>query len=125
MKVITAPASPFGRKVRVAIAELGLGDKVQVEIFPVTELAGRAAPVNPLGKIPVLIHDDGATLYDVTHLGCRSARYTPATANNSCSPADARTTGYPILPGATMPDVKGCRKQDYAVLIVVGLPTTR
>src|SRR5690349_2010681 len=26
---------------------------------------------------------DGATLYDVTHLGCRSARYTPATANNS------------------------------------------
>jgi len=68
---------------------------------------------------------DGATLYDVTHLGCRSARYTPATTNNSCSPADARTTGYPILPGATMPDVKGCRKQDYAVLIVVGLPTTR
>jgi glutathione S-transferase len=64
MKVITAPASPFGRKVRVAIAELGLADKVQVEIFPVTELAGRAAPVNPLGKIPVLIHDDGATLYD-------------------------------------------------------------
>ena len=67
---------------------------------------------------------DGATLYDVTHLGCRSARYTPATANNSCSPADARTTAYPILPGATMPDVKGCRKQDYAVLIVVGLPAT-
>jgi len=68
---------------------------------------------------------DGATLYDVTHLGCRSARYTPATANNSCSPANARTTGYPVLPGATMPDVKGCRKQDYAVLIVVGLPATR
>jgi len=22
---------------------------------------------------------DGATLYDVTHLGCRSARYTPVT----------------------------------------------
>ena len=68
---------------------------------------------------------DGATLYDVTHLGCRSARYTPATANNSCSPANARTTGYPVLPGATMPDVKGCRKKDYAVLIVVGLPATR
>jgi glutathione S-transferase len=64
MKVITAPASPFGRKVRVAIAELGLSEKVQVEVFPVTELAGRAAPVNPLGKIPVLIHDDGSTLYD-------------------------------------------------------------
>jgi hypothetical protein len=30
---------------------------------------------------------NGATLYDVTHLGCRSARYTPETANNTCSPA--------------------------------------
>ena len=38
---------------------------------------------------------DGATLYDVTHLGCRSARYTPATGNNSCSPANVRTTGFP------------------------------
>ena len=67
---------------------------------------------------------DGATLYDVTHLGCRSARYTPATANNSCSPANVRTTGFPVNPAATMPVVNGCRKQDYAVLIVVGLPAT-
>jgi len=68
---------------------------------------------------------DRATLYDVTHLGCRSARYTPATAKNSCSPANARTTGYPVTPGAAMPIVDGCRKQDYAVLIVVGLPAAR
>ena len=67
---------------------------------------------------------DGATLYEVTHLGCRSARYTPATANNSCSPANVRTTGFPVNPGAAMPVVNGCRKQDYAVLIVVGLPAT-
>jgi hypothetical protein len=67
---------------------------------------------------------DGATLYDVTHLGCRSARYTPATANNSCSPANVRTKGFPVNPGAAMPVVKGCRKQDYTVLIVVGLPAT-
>ncbi|HUK33349.1 MAG TPA: hypothetical protein VLV86_05540 [Vicinamibacterales bacterium] len=66
---------------------------------------------------------DGATLYDVTHLGCRSARYTPETAN-SCSPASAPTTGFPVYPGAAMPVVKGCHKQDYAVLIVVGLPAT-
>jgi glutathione S-transferase len=64
MKVITAPASPFGRKVRVAIIELALEDKVEVEIFPVQELAARATAVNPLGKIPVLIRDDGSTLYD-------------------------------------------------------------
>jgi hypothetical protein len=45
--------------------------------------------------------------------------------HDSCSPENARKTGYPILPGMTMPDVKGCRKQDYTVLIVVGLPATR
>ena len=54
---------------------------------------------------------DGATLYDVTHLGCRSARYTPATADNSCSPANVRTTGFPVNPGAAMPVVNGCRTQ--------------
>ena len=68
---------------------------------------------------------DGATLYDVTHLGCRSGRYTPATANSSCSPANVpQTARFPVKPGAAMPAVNGCNKQDYAVLIVVGLPAT-
>src|SRR5450631_3846737 len=57
-------------------------------------------------------------------LRCRPARYTPAPANNSCSPANVRTKGFPVNPGAAMPVVNGCRKQDYAVLIVVGLPAT-
>ena len=68
---------------------------------------------------------DGATLYDVTHLGCRSARYTPLKAANGCSPANAPTRGFPVNPGAEMPAVNGCNKQDYTVLIVVGLPVTR
>jgi hypothetical protein len=68
---------------------------------------------------------DGATIYDVTHLGCRSARYTPVASHDSCSPENARKTGYPVVPGVAMPDVKGCHKQDYAVLIVIGLPATR
>lgn len=67
---------------------------------------------------------DGATLYDVTHLGCRSARYTPAATKGLCSPSNVRTTGFPVNPEAAMPVVNGCRKQDYAVLIVVGLPAT-
>ena len=67
---------------------------------------------------------DGATLYDVTHLGCRSARYTPAKAANACSPANAPTQGFPVNPGTAMPSVNGCHKQDYTVLIVVGLPVT-
>jgi len=65
---------------------------------------------------------DHAKLYDVTHLACRSARYTPAvTRKNSCSPASARQTAFPVPPGATMPSVEGCNKQDYSVLIVIGV----
>ncbi len=67
---------------------------------------------------------DGATIYDVTHLGCRAARYKPTTANNSCSPAIVPTKGFPVNPEAAMPAVNGCQKQDYPVLIIVGLPAT-
>jgi len=66
----------------------------------------------------------GATVYDVTHLGCRAARYTPAAANSACSPANVKHTGFPVTPGAAMPTVQGCRQQDYAVLIIIGLPAT-
>lgn len=65
--------------------------------------------------------DQGATLYDVTHLACRSARYTPATMGGSCSPAKAKQTSFPVAPGGAMPPVEGCTKQDYAVLIVMGV----
>jgi hypothetical protein len=69
---------------------------------------------------------NGANLNDVTHLGCRAARYTPPTSNktasNVCTPENASSKGFPVNPGAAMPAVKGCNKQDYTVLIVVGLP---
>ena len=63
-----------------------------------------------------------APLHGIPHVGGR-----PAAAGsrvNSCSPANVRTKGFPVNPGAAMPVVNGCRKQDYAVLIVVGLPVT-
>jgi hypothetical protein len=66
---------------------------------------------------------NGAKLYDVTHLPCRSARYTPATSENSCSPARAQKTAFPVKPGGPMPPVEGCNKQDYAVLFVIGVAT--
>src|SRR4030095_9351399 len=63
--------------------------------------------------------DNGAPLHDVTHLRCRPARYTPATSDNSCSPAKAQMTAFPVAPGGPMPPVEGCNKQDYEVLIVI------
>jgi len=64
---------------------------------------------------------NGATLFDVTHLACRSARYTPAADVNSCTPANASQDDFPIVPGGTMPVIDGCNKQDYAVLLVIGV----
>jgi len=60
--------------------------------------------------------DDGK-LYDVTHLPCRSARYT----GSSCTPESAKQSDFPVTPGGPMPVVQGCNKQDYAVLFVIGV----
>mmetsp|Transcript_12070 Transcript_12070/g.17628 ORF Transcript_12070/g.17628 Transcript_12070/m.17628 type:complete len:286 (+) Transcript_12070:151-1008(+) len=59
-------------------------------------------------------------LFDVTHLPCRSARYTPATGVGDGSPLTAKESDFPVKPGAEMPRVEGCDKLDYAVLFVIG-----
>lgn len=71
---------------------------------------------------------DEGTLYDVTHLPCRSARYTPqenSPTNSIGSPLSANPKDFPVIPGAIMPSVPGCNKQDYAVLFVVGKEKTK
>ena len=64
--------------------------------------------------------DTGATLYDVTHLRCRAARYVPVAEGKSCSPEAVNRTFFPMTPGTPMPLVKDCLQQDYQVLIVIG-----
>lgn len=65
---------------------------------------------------------DGATLHDVTHLGCRSAVYTPS-AGAICTPEAVNPANFPVAPGEAMPPVEGCQKQDYQVLILIGMKT--
>jgi glutathione S-transferase len=60
----STPPSPFGRKVRIAIALLGLGGEVTVEGAEPTDPADSLRRQNPLGKIPVLIVEDGGAYYD-------------------------------------------------------------
>jgi glutathione S-transferase len=60
----TGNTSPFGRKARIAIAVLGLERAVWVEPASTQDAADPIQIQNPLGKVPVLILDDGATLYD-------------------------------------------------------------
>jgi hypothetical protein len=66
---------------------------------------------------------DDKSISDVTHGPCRSARYTPEIdTSGSCSPVDADRSVFPLKPGEAPPPVRGCDRQNYAVLIVVGLP---
>lgn len=65
--------------------------------------------------------DADAKLYDVTHLPCHAARYTPSE-KDSCSPDKVQKAAFPVAPGVTMPAVEGCNKKEYAVLFVTGLP---
>jgi hypothetical protein len=64
---------------------------------------------------------DGATIYDVTHLRCRAALYTAVAKAQSCTPDKTPTEAFPMSPGISMPAVEGCSKQDYQVLIVMGM----
>ena len=67
MKLFHAPASPFARKVRVLIIELGITDQVELVVLDgVTPVANHRElnAHNPLGMIPVLECEDGSNLYD-------------------------------------------------------------
>lgn len=60
----SAPASPFGRKVKIAAALLGLADRITVVVADTASATDSLRIENPLGKIPTLILDDGSTLFD-------------------------------------------------------------
>src|SRR6201987_1330599 len=64
MVLRSSPASPFVRKVRIAIAVLVLHPERETETADPTEPADPLRRQNPLGKIPVLIAEDGTAYYD-------------------------------------------------------------
>ena len=60
----SSQASPFGRKVRIAISLLGFDGDVKVEPADTSDINDSVRRQNPLGKIPVLIDEDGTAFYD-------------------------------------------------------------
>jgi len=63
MELWYAPTSPFARKVRVAAHELGLADRIRlVAVDPWSDPRLRA--LNPLGKVPTLVMDDGEVVWE-------------------------------------------------------------
>lgn len=62
MKLIASHTSPYARKVRIALAE----KKIEYDLVEESPWAAQTAvpAYNPLGKVPVLVLDDGTTLFD-------------------------------------------------------------
>jgi glutathione S-transferase len=66
MKLLYQTHSPYARKVLVAAHEIGLADRMEVihhETSP-TRRNEAVYALNPLGKVPVLVLDDGTALFD-------------------------------------------------------------
>ncbi|MGQ3672832.1 glutathione S-transferase family protein [Xanthobacter sp. TB0136] len=62
MLLRTSPTSPFVRKVRLAAAVLGI--PLELEVADTLDPNDTLRQQNPLGKIPLLITDDGEAVYD-------------------------------------------------------------
>jgi glutathione S-transferase len=60
----STPASPFGRKVNIAASVLGLTGQIRIEPADLADAGDSIRRQNPLGKLPTLVLDDGATLFD-------------------------------------------------------------
>lgn len=65
MKLLYQTHSPFARKTLVFAHEIGIADQLEVvhcETSP-TNRNDSVFALNPLGKVPVLVTDDGATIF--------------------------------------------------------------
>src|SRR5438552_5743290 len=62
MKLIASLTSPYARKVRIALVE----KKIECDLVEDSPWAEETSvpDYNPLGKVPVLVLDDGTTLFD-------------------------------------------------------------
>ena len=60
----SSPASPFGRKVRIAAGLLKLDGEIDVRDTDLNDAADPIRTQNPLGQVPALIVEDGTAYYD-------------------------------------------------------------
>jgi glutathione S-transferase len=60
----SAGPSPFVRKVNIAARVLGLADQIKAQSTDLNDPADSVRTQNPVGKIPVLLLDDGTAYYD-------------------------------------------------------------
>lgn len=118
MQLISSPASPFVRKVRVVLLETGQDAEVKQIDVSTTPLAPAAevTAANPLSKIPALVRPDGPTLYDSRVV----TRFLDARAGGHLYPSDRiwevltlEATADALLDAAVLMVYEGrCRPED-------------
>jgi len=60
----TSPATPFGRKISMALGVIGMTDQVTCVNADTLSATDSLREQNPLGKIPTLLLDDGEAVFD-------------------------------------------------------------
>lgn len=69
MRLLSSPASPYGRKVKIVAHMKGVMSRIKVEVAETNKPNDMLRRENPLAKIPVLVLDDGTQLFD-SHVIC-------------------------------------------------------
>ena len=64
MQLFTTPTSPYGRLARTVVVEKGLSDRVTIEPAKTRTPASPYYQLNPSGRVPFLVRDDGGTMED-------------------------------------------------------------
>jgi glutathione S-transferase len=62
--IVSSVTSPYGRKVRIVTDILGLNDRMKLQHANTVDPNDPLLGINPLGKIPALITEDGQVIYD-------------------------------------------------------------
>src|ERR1700761_6780615 len=62
MKLYITPGSPYARVVRVVLVEKRIGERVAVELAQTRTPGSPYYRINPSGRVPCLVRDDGVGL---------------------------------------------------------------
>ena len=102
MKLLYQTHSPYARKVLVAAHELGLQHRIEVVHHDTSPIRrnDEVFALNPLGKVPVLIVDDGPALFDSSVI---------------CEYLDGLHDGIRILPAEQAARFRALRRQALAL----------
>ena len=64
MELKCSLTSPYARRVRVLAYELGIGDRLKIQVVRPRESSDFLWTINPIGKVPTLQLNDGSSIYD-------------------------------------------------------------